>query len=1615
MSVIHINSGEKMILKKSLTLLLLAAFGLSAIAPALAATTISVNGGVLPYIAQDAGLKTNGAKPDVNVVNISFTADKFDLNLASFPLIDAQRSQIYYAQGSEDSDTPTAGKLLTGPSQNTADSSAYFLPPSGCKFVPLPGYKNPDIRTRSLLSLNGEGYLNSSIGEDSYENISVTNPNNLPGDDSSATYVFAAQVLKSTAYGNTTVPAGALAIHGFTDEPAPFNDGGPVTLTVKNIGLACDATNFPTTSGNLEMTYVMPNANGVKSLFVTLSPGAKIPIATYTARAGKLEALVTGDTVGRTNGVPEDSQSNTLVSNTALSTVTSVKFGPGEVTGVINTTTAAVDIDAILIRAAEVPGATSSAQFFETPFATAQFNYTKSFSSDSVELADADLANSDLFDNVSNALITVDLEITSFTGDTSSATLTVSNAFVGLETTMPSRSKSANNPPFNNKVGGYNEASLPGFLGAVAFDQYTYYQQQNSVLNNLTSIISVDPSSASGNHVVDGRPMEDNAILTAVTGFVERPALIPDQTYAGTVVDVDDFVSAPISNSTTLVFTDSKLVNPDRAFLFPGVFIDNELNNVAGIDVNTQITDITARSATSVVFRVTPKPGGINVTGGQAFRNSRTVFSNLSPASASSGAQYHIVFGSSGTYNPNGPEDNTAKDEVQLGRTAIDDYLYSYDYEVIRTELEESVDDYDNNVILASKLTSTVTGKKFTVHILPFINKYDAERDVISVRPKGTITLNPAALTEGVKLIAKVYGNNLNGTKTLTLASIAPSGPVTSNIVTRILPVSGDDKLMVHTTGTPALGRDTITVSQVDGDTTADDTIEDIIGSGKALDTTVPPLFGGGVAGNALTGAAARGPIPFIQPKGRVLAIEEAASGDFRTINDIGTNARVRITLPAGTDLNLYGNSATAHQNYDDVLAIFGTGGFNTPISVANNITNVQKASSTTGQAFIDIDLPTTSNPAVAIKRGLYLVFKPDALVVPKGLTNLNASVSIVDVGATAAVTDDKTLVTVGTVALAPALSNFLSVAFSQTANSRYRSTGVSPANEAFVRPLVETKYGSQATSFTTPISKVVRFVNNDGTPDQNNLWDIVISEGVADAFPVGTNADGYPSTYINGAVTKTEVLLHCLLSNPAIIDDVAAQTATVLVSDSSIVPGTLAKETGVDNGFILPLTAGTLSGAPRAVDTKSTVTVSGIKLETTGNLELTDTDIACWTEVDATAGASAGEIAVIGSPVGRSIGINALITDILNIERFPLPTNVDAVADLLATQRLAGSTADASDTAFDTNSVATDKTTLARSVFNTSYQDTSALISKGIGFIRDDISTNAKLLNSSTEVAVTIADLPPVNGTAVTGVDKQLTLSVPAGTLEPGTLITASTTSPATESVIVPVLDNGSFKAVLRSSPTAVLTLTQTPVTNKAGASSQIKVVDLSVVKNDPKFNGVVPTLLNSTIAKRGTVVALFNTPAVTGFDFADVEDTARVNGVDVTKIATGKYAAIVRATASTYTLTVIVDDKLVTTTLNLATVTAFGQVLPAIGTINIKADDTVVVNLLNARASFPSDLSFEIVYTDGTTAVVANSAVTFRKAGARARFANPQPTKTIAFVQAVSTGGSRAQSLFY
>lgn len=1614
-----LGKGEKMSLRKGLTLLLLAAFGLSTVAPALA---ININQGVVyNTIAQDDGTASTGAKQDVVATNILFDLNNAgDIFLGTASTAFAANSALTYS---------TAGVVaVTGTGAIAAPAVTLFVPPTGCKFVKLPGYVNvTDADGPDNVADNADDPINLDIGNDAvgeftdgdkFVNVSVSNANNLPaptGANFDDVNGIVAQVLDAVpaaitnnASAATFTNGGVLALHAFTGVSAATQNSALVKVTLSNIGLACDANSAAASSGDVSVTVVQPNQGAYVPALPNLTSLSTIKVAEFGNNVGKLQALIAGDTVGNTSGTAEDSQANSLVANTALQSVTTVNFGPAEQTQILSNT-GYLDVDAILIRAAETPNSTSNnVVFYQTPFATAKFVTAKNLNTDAVELTDANLANSALFDNETNALITVDIEITSFSGGSSSATLNVTNAFVGID-----------GP---NTVSNNGTATANGFLGAVAnpvlndHDDNPATAQVAVDATGDAGIIAVDPAQAA-NFVVDGHALTGGLLVDGLGLGEATPGPIQTGAAAG------DVTAVATVNGTTTTFTS---VNTDRAFLFPGIFVDDTLANGGGASSFT-IENLSSKNATTTVFTTSTN---VSPNVGEVYRNARTIFTNLVPAVATTaGAQYHIVTGDDTIATV-----HTAKANQVLGITNFsEENVYNQGPQVGSADTTRL-----DNVVLASKLTSAGTGKKFTVQILPFVNKFDGLRDVISVRPKGTITLSPAALTEGVKLIAKVSGNNLNGTTTLTLANIIPSGSVTSAITSRILPVNGaQNRLMSYNTGTPATGRSLVDTSTLTGATSSLDSLEDIVGSGKTLDTTVPPLFGGGLAGNTSTGSAARGPRAIVQPKARALALEESANGDFKAINDLGANARIRITLPAGTDINLYGIDGTAANNYDDILSIFGTAGMTTP-TVSANILNVQRVSSTASQAFIDVLVPTVSTTTLPIKRGLFIVFRPDALVVPKTVTNLNATISIIDNGGTAQVyTDDVTLGTVGTVALAPALSKFLELSFAPAATSAFRSGTVTPTAESFVRSTVETKYGAQSTLFPSTFGSTLRFVNNAAAVNTERLWDLQIKEGVADAFPIGTDVDGTPTTvsdedsngtagFINpndsGDQDLADVAVVCAASDnltfaAAVDNNSATGTTGVFFSDSSITvenSATAVQEIATDdNSFAVRLAAGTLTGAPRAADVQTTMTITGLRYRGPGSTPPTDTDIACWVEVDSDDGIADLGLAgiteedntdvIIGSSASKAFGgESATPTQYIGVY-----TNIATVRDQLVDARFGAAAPAATVLDVDNN------THLANGLFNSTFLSTDDFINNALTFKVDDASSTLKLLDSNTALTVTTATLPTVNGIAVTNGDVQVTVSAAAGKLEPGTIINVATSSPSTESVRVPVLADGSFKAVLRSSPTAILTLTQTPTTNKTGANIQVKTVDLSAVTNDPAFNGVVPTLLTSSLANKGSVVALFNTPAVTGFTFADVDSTATVNGVAVTEVATGKYAAIVPANAGTYTLSVTVDGAPVTTTLTLATVTATGKAVPAIGTVNVKADDSVVVNVKKAGTTFPSDLSFEIVYTDGTTAVVANGDVSLKKAKTRARFANPEAAKTIAFVQAVAAGGSRAKSL--
>lgn len=1585
------EKGEKMSIRKGLTLLLLAAFGLSTVAPALA---ININSGVtFQTIAQDDGSATAGAKKDVVVTDILF-----DLNNAGDIFLATDGTDIQTTNTTDAASFSSAGVLSvdTGDATFPAPAITMFVPPTGCSFVRLPGYTDVTVANSFDLDTGDDGLDNEFI------NVSVTNASNLPSGATSPSYVVA-QVLNAApdnaggdaitndATAATFTNGGILALHAYTGADSATQNSALVRVTTQNIGLACDASSAAAVTGDINVTVLQPNLNSYVPALPNLTNGTTFKVAEFGDNVGKLEALIAGQTTGNVTGTAEDSQVSTLISNTALQSVTTVNFGPTEETRVSGTS-AFLDIDAILVRAAEQPNSSSTANlFYQTPFATAKFVSDKVLSTDSVELMDADLSNSTLFDNETSALITVDIEITAFDGSASSATLAVTNAFVGLDT--PDTISSSD-----------GTGSLNGFLGATAFSVIA----DSAVISNTddAAIIAVDPGEAT-DFVVDGIAL-DGGLLTQGLGFAEGTGAAPLQT---NVVGADFDSVAP--TATTVSFTSQ---NTDAAFLFPGIRVDNFMNVGDGEDVEVTIENVADDNGTTIQF--TTSNDVQQTSAGDEYRNSRSTFTNLLPAVASTtGAQYHIVFGDDIIATV-----NTAKANVQLAATNFSEETnYHQGVDVLDTGTDTNMED---NVILASKLTDVGTGKKFTVHILPFVNRYDGIRDVISVRPKGTITLSSAALTEGVKLLAKVSGNNLpSATTELTLASIVPAGSVTSGITSRILPVTGDQSagynLLAHQTGDVTLSRAAVNPALVTGATTLVDELSDIVGSGKELDTVVPPLFAGGIAGNGSSGAAARGPIAFVQPKARALEIAEATDGDFKEINDLGSDARVRITLPVGTDINLYGGLGT-NADFDDILDIFGTDGFtDNSLTVGEYITNVQRVTSNVTQAFIEINVPTVETTTLTMLRRLFLVFRPDALVVPEGQTDLDVTISIVDTAGTDnSFTDDTVLATVGTTSLG-SLAQFLELSFEQQATSAFNSTTPTPADEARVRSLLETKYGAQATAFPSTISQIVRFVNNDGTPDTNRLWDLKIREGVADAFPIGTNLDGVPDAYLNGAageVLATEKQIHCAASDNLIFVGVDNTTtggtnSDVLFSDSSLDTGEATNRVqevqGTDNGFIIPLVAGSLSGAPRAADVQTTITVRGIRHVQPGSTPPSaDTDIACWFEVDTDASDTGnngdqGTVVAIGTSIPVAYSQDATAAT----EYGGVPTTLAATANLLADLRFGAAAPNATVVDLDTANH------LSNAVFNTNFVSSNDFIDNAMTFVVDDNSSNLKLLDSNTPISVTTGSLPQVNGVDVTNGDVAATVSAVAGTLEPGTLLNISTSSPNTESVRVPVLADGSFTAVLRTAPTAQLTITQTPSTANTTANIQLKTLNVSDAgttpdpTDDPAFDGTVPTLLTSSLVE-GQIVVLFDAPATTNFTFADVESTATVNGVAVTKLG-DKFAAVV-TTTGTYTLAVTVDGETVSTTLDVTTTEKSKK-----GSLKnlkaLKTDKNGRYVLKQRSGKLPNDLDLEIVYSDGTTAVVANADLSRNRLGV-VKFDNPESDKTISYVQLLSAKkGSR------
>ncbi len=1425
------NKGETMSLRKLLSLLLLTAFTMTSIAPAQAAVTLN-SGVVLPTIAQDDGTRADGANRDVVplVLRIGFVGG--DLTFApdgtAFQALDSFTVQ-------------NNGSLSTTGFTVPAPRVAVFVPPTGTEFVKLVANSYRDL-TSTITIANGTSG-SATINGTTLLNVTADSATTASFPGTGAGAVVAAVVLTEAAgdatFGigsSTEFPAGSLVVQFFTktDAPNQITTGAGGLIVINGIGLAADPGTSLGSTGDLNITYKAPNTSAVALAAFgssVLADDTAIKVATKADNIGKLEFLQVGTTTGTevsTTSEP-DSQPNTILAG--LISGTTVTVGPGLITSTGSSlATANLDTDTLLIRAAERAESTTSARaYYETPFNTSALVLSQVFNGrEATTIRDLTLdGNTTNFPNAANALIKVTFALETPAGAASTATLAVNAVTVSM--VSPRAFNGFRNT--GAATGGQTQAlegALPGVRGF-----------SGGLINTLDN--------APATSGVTKRTLYGVLALyngtASVTQYQAKDTFTADFRAQDTQRGLTDAVAntnTVVAGNDTPSSTGTAAPSADRISMFPGSMIINAAaaNGVAAWDL---VNTANGSGSTPFSFAL--------ASSNDTYANTNTIWNpsevsvrmiNGTGGASIGNTAYFLIHGT------NGADVGVTVDNFRVASTNVNASTEFYDNGVTLKDANNTVD-ARNNVLMAAKLKANV------LEIMPVSNKFDGLRDVLALRPEATITLDATSKTTGVNLVATATGNNLPtaGVK-LTIAKILPTGGFTAglDLTSSALPVHG-------TIGTPALmsesstdagaSRSAIQLSSVTGATTSTDNLSDIVGTGKSLDTTLPPLFCGGTAGTAT-----RGPNGVVfQPKARAILLTENGTTNFQAIEDLGANTVIRVTLPTGWDLNKY---TATNGNF---LATGVSGGLTATVIRTQDIT------STVSRAFIDITVDSSAT-TVSTKRLLGLFFKPNALVVPEGVTSFTADVAIYNTAGTAATTDDTLVGTIGTVSLGSACSTLLTVSFCDSSISSFVASGSTTQTTENGRVATS---GSQLTEFGGSPSSIQRLVNSSAS-NEVILPDLCVEEGVADALPVGSITDGVPSIFGESASsTVGDVELHISTSfaGSTATGEVGLDTAAtaVLFSDTSIIADGASSvvTTGDDNEVIVPLQEGTASGRKRPFLEKTQIRITGLRLDqAAASQPVSAQDILVWAEV----ATGTGSVAVGSNAVISNEETNTTTHEFFAGNVFSSGNEDEKYSNSFSDKVIDTTTGTVVATSFGDNSatVATNTLQVAQSLGN------HGTLSGAVESLLDN--SGYTLLDEDTTFSVQLSD--------ITGsTDKKATISVNPGSLEPGTLVTlTSSGSGNSDSVTVPVLDDGSFIGSIRANTSQTIVVTQGPTSTQTGAL-QLRELDVVEQNVEPVITGAVAENIGiGILTRRGTAPVVFTVTA-----------KGKLNGVDFTPTA--------------------------------------------------------------------------------------------------------------------------------
>lgn len=1525
------RKGEKMSLRKGLTLLLLAAFTLN---------IVPVSATNIPAVLQFTVLRTIHTPPVTtgqNDVRMPIEIElEFALNTLGFDsMVDAPGTD-------EDAfGIDTDGDIIAAAAGNGGDNNAgndEFVDPAVLVLRAPTGYRFGENRLTDAVddlifrAANG-GVANADIRA----NVDVVVGEGtafVPNSSAIVARVITAAAGDAGLFGNL-VQQGDLVVYFLTPLAGDPLNGGTIRLRIRDFDLICKPSATPLAAGtNVEADIISVNSQGAaRDAFQDAVAGIlKVPLAISAGGDADANEVVTIGNADRLNQV-DSGDTSIVVQNAASNENTVYLFGTDLSTAFIaGINTHDIHIDPLVLQGAEDPATTAAANDAALGrtrpgvYSTTNSIRTTSFVTNDPQNRFTDNAEADDI---------AAIDISSATNFPGTANTLITGQVLAVDPTSGTPISGANVIFLQSLIGAPSNDSAPGY-GSVNFVDGG---NTNDVINSSADADLLLPfesailrgwggspfglgtnQSAAGDAGLVGL-VPDQDVIANVADYVSRDALDDLGVPTTTVGDNDAAADSPTQNAAinANVGTFVNATDPIQMILAAAT------NAFDGFH-STQLVRIEDGTNAGVIGRTAADANNASNAVNATVTYSGAFAGNGDATSVFDGVQIQArVAGGELLAPPSflvrcGADDAGALQADDCGVADTNAAIVgNAPFAPIATvNATAGTPVFANNVIAAAQIDGTTDTLRIQpVNVVgltnsgfPGANNLVGGKTALSIMNRVQVTGIPNGTS--FNLIFRVSGNNVKS-EDILLAQVLQAGGGNTNINARIS--RGEDnanEIFVRAAGTTA---DTATVAEqalanVDlttlGNTVGTD-INNLLAANQEFDTELAPLYPGSHQTTNINVT--------------VCETEATAFDTFKA--EFGDNARVRIDLPDTVRFNRINSNGT--NNLGNIATVANSNG---GAAAVESVTVGNASGTIPASIVIDVD-PAGAHAAPAIDGTLQCFnvnIKGEAIVGPTTPTAVASLAAIADADANFSINVTDETAAPGTIianiadavsaaAEIPGFSDFLTrsatvrlaTGSDGVTNNFVRTGHVFPNNVQSPNNNDRKLAGALAQNNANAPASGIRFAD---VTAQNNIVPIVVEEGEGAA---SGKANGFawnrvlapevqrPNNILGTAIARSangaataEVVVGCTLDNGAAAQLTAANNVFPITDDLDIIAvqcngagnsnaGECVFQVADDPRFL----GNTNRDIAQAFAAQLTINgIVGEQPNVQCHARMRQFDAGAQI-IAALAGGEADDGNVAGLLFTPIRGANALVVN-----------HVDEATDL------DGTVTAAVVNAFDNGVQAQNDAYIVQ------------FASQVVTLLRTAIDTVISVVSDAllNNLTVVVNDLP-AESTADGDTDKEVQLTIPAGNLTPGLLVNFSNNTPSNDggaNNTRGVVDaNGGVILTVRAADGQSLFLSSNNITNQGVAAIEITAEDQQA--NNAFVDAIVPQLQN-VFSNSGDVPVKFTVGTTSGFNIEDVKDTLTVNGVAATELADGSFIAIVPAAAA-YEIAVEVDGVEVTT----------------------------------------------------------------------------------------------------